>query len=141
MKKLLTVTAAIAVLGLGFPATMQAQTPLPKLPPQPKLRWLGSVTISPASVRAGNDATGKVTLLRPAIEDMTIAISIPGGTPIDGGFWVLGGILVGGNATIPAGSDRGTFWIKSSATAGARTITIVASYATETKSASFATTR
>lgn len=139
MKVLLRVLAVIAVSGLGIPAAIQAQTPQPKLTPQLTLTWLKSVTISPSSVSAGGDATGTVILLRPAIEDMNISVSIQGGAPIEGGFWGLGGILVGGGATVPAGSDRGTFWIKTSRTGGVQTITIVARYGKESKSASFAT--
>ena len=140
MKMLLRVMAVLAVVGLGIPAAIQAQTPQPKLQPQLTLTWLKSMTISPASVRAGGDATGTVTLLRPAIEEMRIGISITGGTQTEGGFWGLGNILVDGDVIVPAGSDRGTFWIKSSTTGGARTITIVARYAKESKSASFTTT-
>jgi len=145
MKMLLRVAAVVAIMVLGIPAAIQAQTPSPqlqsKLTPQLTLTWLKSLTISPASVRAGNDATGTVTLLRPAIEEMRIGITITGGTQIEGGFWGLGGILVDGDVIVPAGSDRGTFWIKTSPTGGARTITIVARYAKETKSVSFAATK
>lgn len=141
MKMLLRVMAVLAVVGLGIPAVIQAQTPQPKLTPQLTLTWLKSMTVNPPSVSAGGDATGTVVLLRPAIEDMNIGVSIQGGTPIEGGFWGLGGILVDGGVTVPAGSDRGTFWIKTSRTGGLRTITIVARYGKESKSASFTTTK
>ena len=72
---------------------------------------------------------------------MTIGVRIQGGTQIEGGFWGHGGILVDGDVIVPAGSDRGTFWIKTSRTGGAQTITIIAGYAKESKSASFATTK
>jgi hypothetical protein len=70
---------------------------------------------------------------------MVIGIAIQGGNQIEGGFWGLGSILVDGDVIVPAGSDRGTFWIKTSRTGGAQTITIVARYAKESKSVSFAT--
>lgn len=141
MKIALRVMAVIAILGVGIPAATQAQTPQPKLTPQLTLTWLKSMTISPASVTAGGEATGTVTLLRPAVEDMVISISIQGGEQIEGGFWGLGAILVDGDVIVPAGSNRGTFWIKTSRTGAAQTITIVARYAKEIKSASFTATR
>lgn len=141
MKVIPGVIAVIAALSLGTAAPVESQTPQPKLTPQLTLTWLKSMTISPSSVRSGGEATGTVTLLRPAIEEMRIGISITGGTQMEGGFWGLGNILVDGDVIVPAGSDRGTFWIKSSTTGGARTITIVARYAKESKSASFTTTK
>lgn len=141
MKIALRVMAVIAILGVGIPAATQAQTPQPKLTPQLTLTWLKSMTISPASVTAGGEATGTVILLRPAVADMNIGISIQGGEQIEGGFWGLGAILVDGDVIVPAGSNRGTFWIKTSRTGAAQTITIVARYAKEIKSASFTATR
>ena len=139
MKMLPRVIAVLAVLSLGNAAPVESQTPQLKPAPNLTLTWLKSMTISPTSVGVGGDATGTVVLLRPAIEDMTIGVRIQGGTQIEGGFWGLGGILVDGDVIVPAGSDRGTFWIKTSRSGGAQTITIIAGYARESRSATFST--
>jgi len=125
--------ALVAALVVGIPAAIQAQTPQLKTPTL-TLQWLQSVSIKPASVTAGSQATGTVILLRPAIADMTVAISIDGGTMIEGGLWNLDGNLVTARANIAAGSDRGTFQFFASQQSPARTYTIVARYAKEMKS-------
>lgn len=141
MKTALRMTAWVAVMALCIPAGLQAQAPQPKLSPQLTLSWLHSVSISPSTVTRGGQATGTVTLLRPAVADMVVAISIAGGTEIEGGLWMLDGNLVSNRANIAAGSDRGTFHFYSSAQSPAKSYTIVARYAKESKSTAVAVVR
>lgn len=141
MKTLMKVAALAAIMGFGVAAAIQAQTPQMKPKPSLTLSWLHSVSVSPATVAPGGQATGTVILLRPAVADMVVAVSLAGGTEIEGGLWMLEGNLVSNRASIAAGSDRGTFHFYSSAQSPAKTYTIVARYAKESKSTTVTVTR
>jgi hypothetical protein len=92
--------AIVAVLCLGAGAAIQAQTPQPQ--PQPKLqakpsltlKWLRSLTPDPATVTPGQDSTGTVTLLRPAIQEMKFSVFLNGAQPIEGGVQLLNNVLM-----------------------------------------------
>lgn len=135
-------TAALAaLLAVGLSTATQAQTP--KLQPAPslQLKWLHSLTISPTTVPGGTSATGTVTLLRPAVSRMEILMRLVGGGDTDGGVSWLEGNWVEMAAYIPAGSDRATFVIGTSAESAPRTLTIEVRYAQEVRTATLSTTR
>ncbi len=145
MKTRLPMIAAVAVfLGMNLAVTADAQTPLPKTGPQLTLPWLGSLTLSSTTVTQGTDVTGTVVLLRPAMSNLTVGLGLSGATPIEGNILVADGAIMSSQVTVPAGSDRATFTIKTSNprnTTGSKTFTVSAAYGSERKSASFTTTQ
>jgi len=150
MKNHLRMTFTVVVLlASGLPAISQGQTiDLTKTPvdtrPKVTLLWLGSLTVAPTTVAAGSSVTGTVTLLRPAVSNLTVAISIDGATAIEGNIYIADGAISPGSVTVPAGSDKATFTITTSkpkSTAGSKTFKVNGAYGTERVSASFTTTQ
>jgi hypothetical protein len=132
---------AAALLVLGTATTVQAQSPQVKAPANLALQWLHSLTVSPSTITGGASATATVRLLRPAITRMEIGARLVGGAPTDGGTSLLDGNYVPQTVYIPAGSDRVTFQVYTTAESAPRTLTIEIRYGKEVKSAILSTTR
>jgi hypothetical protein len=121
-----------------------AQTPLPKTQPNLTLKWLSKLTVSPASVTAGTSITGTVVLLRPAIENLVVGLSLSSSRPIEGNILAADGAVSPGSVTVPKGSDRATFTIGTSNPSGwtgSKTFTLGAAYGSERLSTSFTVTK
>ena len=134
----------VALLGLGLAAGTHAQTPLPNTPPKLTIKWLNSLAFNSSTVPAGTDVVGTITLMRPAVSDLTVGIGLSGANPVEGGIWVADGAIVRSSVTVPAGSDRVTFTITTSkpkSTTGSKSFTVTGTYGAERVSASFTTTQ
>lgn len=131
----------LALCGLTAPVHAQIQ-PLPTVQPKPTLLWLASLSLSPTSVTQGNTVTGTVTLLRAALSDMTISLSLSGATAVEGNIFAADGAVMPGTLKIPAGSSKATFVISTSkptSTTGSKTYTVNAMYGNEKLTSSFTT--
>ena len=135
----MTRTAAIFFIA-SLPAATVAQTPLPNATPRIELKWLASLSFNPAAAPAGQAIIGTVTLLRPALKDLTVALNMPGATPDESGIYILDGVIIPARMTVPARSSSATFPVTTTQPAGAiapRSFTVVAAYGSERVSASF----
>jgi hypothetical protein len=135
------VTALAALLTVGLSTATQAQAPKMQATPSLQLSWLSSLIINPTSVPGGTSATGTVTLLRPAASRMEIGLRLIGGGSTDGGVSMLDGNHVVLAVYVPAGSDRATFTVHTTAESAPRTLTIEARYGQELRTATLSTTR
>jgi hypothetical protein len=139
MKSKLLSLAAVLLLGAGPFAASHAQT-LTTTTPNLTIRWLAGISVSPTSVTSGRDITGTVTLLRNAVSNTTVGLSLSGATPIEGNIWNSSGVLMPAQVTILAGRSTGTFTIKTPTTAtwkGSKSFTVGASLGSERVSTSF----
>jgi hypothetical protein len=117
-----------------------AQTPIPKTPPQLTIKWLASLTLSPTSVGPGAHVTGTVVLLRPAVSDLEIGLSLSESNPVEGNILAADGAVMPSLVTVRAGSDRATFTISTTAPRNAtraKIFAVGAAYGTERLSSSF----
>ena len=131
------------LLGVGLPAISPAQTPVPNIPQKITMPWLASLKLSPTTVVAGVDVTGTITLLRPALSNLTVGLGLSGANPIEGGILAADGAIMQSSVTVPVGSDHATFKIttaKPTGTAGSKTFTVTGSYAAERVTATFTIT-
>jgi hypothetical protein len=139
-----SVSAVFFALGMTLAAAVSAQTPVQRSPSNLTIRWLGSMTVSPAVATAGTKFAGTVKLARPAVSDMRLGLGLVGGTAVEGAGFVLDGVIVPQYVTVPAGKDQATFGITTSGAAGwigSKTFTATASYSSERLSASFTVNR
>jgi len=141
MHTLFRTATVAALLGFGLSTATLAQTPKLQVQPNLTLKWLNSLTISPATVPGGTSATGTVTLLRPAVAAMLLDLKLVNAIHTDSGVWLQDGNYVQMVLSIPAGSDRGTFSVFTTAESAPRTLTVEVRYGKEMRSASVSTTR
>jgi hypothetical protein len=138
-----SLTLGALLIAIGLPGPAAAQTPLPNFPPKIELKWLGTLTLSPAShyvsPSAGGQVTGTLTLLRPAINATTVTLSMVGATVAEGPFQLADGVALPYSVSIPAGQSRGTFTILTSKGTwwGTKQFTVNAALGSERVSASF----
>jgi hypothetical protein len=121
-----------------------AQVPQSQVQPTPKpaltLRWLSKVTLDKAITVGGSvngDITGTIYLLRSTTRNLTVTLTAEGCLLDEWGILVA---TVPSTVTIPAGSDRVTFRIRtfsSPNTLNPITCTVGAHYAEETIAADF----
>jgi hypothetical protein len=136
-------TVGTLVFGMLLPGTAAAQAPLPNTAPRIDLKWLASLKLSPAShyvsPSTGGQVTGTLTLLRPAVKDTTVALSMPGATVAEGPFQLADGAAIPYSVSIPARKSQGTFTIITSkgTWSGSRQFTVNATLGSERVSASF----
>jgi hypothetical protein len=132
MNSLFRAAALAALLTVGLSTATQAQTPKMPTAPSISLQWLKSLTINPDTVTNVGSATGTVTLLRPAIKDMAIELSIVGGY-LDEAFSTLNGVIIFNRVFVRAGTDRIDFAFMGST--GLGTLTVAARYGQESRTA------
>ena len=121
-----------------------AQTPTLNTAPKLTLQWLRAVSVSPISVTAGASAQGTVTLLRPAAANMSVKLVLIGSAPIEGVANYVDGVQIPTAVTIPAGKDRASFVVTTTASpawAGTKTFVVNATYGSETVKTSFTVSR
>jgi hypothetical protein len=132
---------ACVLIGTSLLPAAQAQTPVPKVPPDLPIGRLKTVTISPASVVAGANLTGTVKLTRPAVGNLKVALALDGAALlVEGGVWNLKGVEVPLGLQVPDGRDQATFAIKTVRTdswVGPNIFTITAKHGAESLSAKF----
>lgn len=139
-----SISAVFFALGMTLAAAVSAQTPVQRSPSNLTIRWLGSMTVSPAVATAGTKLAGTVKLMRPAVSDMRLGLGLVGGTAVEGAGFVLDGVIVPQYVTVPAGKDRATFGITTSGAAtwvGTKKFTATAAYSSEHLSADFSVNR
>lgn len=113
---------ALLLLSGALIDVTQAQTPVPSTVPKLTLQWLAGLSLSKSDVPLGANVVGTVTLLRPALSNLRVTLSMVGAAPILSGSGSLSavGFRIAPNAqssfdiTIPAGHDRATFGIDTS---------------------------
>lgn len=134
--------AAVVLLVACLFGVSQAQTPT-NTAPNLTIRWLSGISVNPTSVTSGRDITGTVTLLRNAISNTTVSLTLSGATPIEGNIWISSGVIMPSQITIPAGRSSGTFTIKTPTTPtwkGSKSFTVGAALGSERVSKSFTVT-
>jgi hypothetical protein len=139
MNTLIRAAALAAFMTVGLSAAAQAPAPKIQTPPNVALKWLDSLTISPATVSNARHAKGTVTLQRPAIQDMAINLCFIGGAP-DEAFCYWKGVLILNRVVIRAGTDRVDFEFWSHESAGTGTVTVEARYQNESRTATLTIT-
>jgi hypothetical protein len=142
---LVTIAVLVAsLISLHSHNTAAAMLQAPQIKPTPrpelKIRWLSSVTLNKTTTVGGSvdgDITATVVLLRSAISNLTVNLSLEGALLDEAGILVA---TAPTSVTIPAGSDRATFRIRtfsSPNTLAALTATVRARYGDERVSANF----
>ncbi len=135
-----TTFALLGICALALPN--YAATVDPKLPKQlmPDLKWLGSLTLSPQTVSAGRAITGTVVLLRNAIEDLTVSLSVDGATYNEAGVQIIDNVVAPTRVLVHTGTDHATFQITTGANSnlsGTKSYRITAHNGTESATATF----
>ncbi len=102
---------ALVLLGTSLLPTVEALTPVTKAPPKLAIRWLGTLTVSPAIAAPGTRFVGTVKLLRPTDGDLRVNLGLNDSTAIAGVGFELDGVVVPQSVTVPAGKDQATFII------------------------------
>jgi hypothetical protein len=140
MKSSYRVGLALALLVFGAPSGILAQTPKLEAAPDLTLKWLKSLTISPATVSDPTVATATITLLRPAIRNMTIMVELVGG-PQDETFSYMNGVSVLRQQVIGQGQSQRTFRFSGNEPITLGPITVRVSYGQETQTATLTLVR
>ncbi|MDP1690663.1 MAG: hypothetical protein Q8L49_01640 [Burkholderiaceae bacterium] len=140
-----SISTVLFALCMTLSTAASAQTPVQKRPPNLTIRWLSSMTVSPAVANAGTKLIGTVKLERPAVSNLRVDLGLIGATAVEGAGFVLDGVIVPQSVTVPAGRDQATFTIMTSGTAstriGSKKFTATASYSSESLSADFTVNR
>ncbi len=124
---------------IGRAATAVSPVPASSIP-KVQMNWLASLNVNPASVVVGADVIGTVTLLRPAIENMQLSLTLSGAEPNEMGVQVAPNAMAPMRVTVPTGASNATFKITTGAKQGVtlpKSYTISVGYGTESKTASF----
>ncbi len=135
---------ALVIAGVAWPVLPTFGATSARLPTQqvPKLslKWLGSLTLSPQTAKAGQSITGTVVLLRKAIENLHVSLRVDGATLNEIGVQVIDNVVVPAEVVIPTDNDRSTFQIGTTANtrfSGNKTYQITASNGSESVSQTF----
>lgn len=140
VKRIITFTLLIASVAWPALPTFGAISGPTQTVPKVTLKWLSALSLSPQTAKAGQTITGTVVLLRNAIENLTVSLHINGAQVNEIGVQVINNVMAPIRVVIPAGSDRSTFQIQTTANikyTGNKTYQITASLGTESLSQTF----
>ncbi|MCC7461034.1 MAG: hypothetical protein IT480_01090 [Gammaproteobacteria bacterium] len=77
-------SVAFVLLGAGIPMSIEAQAPVPPKAARLTMKWLKSLTVNPAAVRAGMDITVTLALQRAPPTRLKVDLELVGAQPDEG---------------------------------------------------------